>query len=57
MHARLGVLARWTCQDCTTRWWQGRFPCRECCGWTASADKVVHGVRTAHGQPNARCVP
>lgn len=57
MHARLGVYARWFCKGCTSSWFQGRFACRFCCGYTASADNVVRGVRTAHGQPAARCLP
>ena len=56
-HARLGVLARWFCRDCTTRWYQGRFPCTDCCGYTTSAEKVVRGVLTLKGRPNARCLP
>lgn len=56
-HARLGRLAAWYCKGCTTRWHQGRFPCTDCCGWTATAGKVVRGVLTAHGQLNARCLP
>lgn len=53
----LGVLALWFCKSCTTIQHQGRFPCRECCGYTASAKKAVRGVKTAHGQLNARCLP
>lgn len=56
-HARLGRLAVWTCKGCTTSWFQGRFPCRECCGYTTSNEKVVRGVLTVYGQRNARCVP
>lgn len=56
-HARLGVYARWYCTGCTTRWYQGRFPCTDCCGWTATAGKTVRGVLTLKGKPNARCLP
>jgi hypothetical protein len=51
----LGILARWTCDGCTAAQFTGRFPCRFCCGYTASKDKVVRGVLTAHGRLNARC--
>lgn len=56
-YARLGIKARWYCKGCTVRRYQGRFPCTDCCGWTASAGQVARGVLTAHGQLNARCLP
>jgi hypothetical protein len=54
-HARLGIYARWTCDGCTATQFPGRYPCKECTGYTASNDKVVRGVLTAHGRLNSRC--
>lgn len=56
-HARLGVLSRWYCRSCTTKRHQGRFPCTDCCGWTATAGKALSGVLTVYGKKNARCLP
>lgn len=55
-HARLGVYARWYCQSCTVnRYHDAQFPCRECCGYTTQPHKMVSGVLTMKGRPNARC--
>lgn len=54
-HARLGIYARWTCKGCTATQFPGRFPCRECCGYTTSEDKVVRGITTVYGKPMAGC--
>ena len=56
-HARMGVEARWYCQGCTVSQFPGRFPCTNCCGYTTSIGKVVRGVLTLKGKPNARCLP
>lgn len=56
-HARLGVKARWYCGYCKTVRYQGRFPCRFCCGFTAISDNVVRNVKTANGQPASRSLP
>jgi hypothetical protein len=56
-HARLGRFAVWTCKGCTVNQFTGRLPCTDCCGYTTSAEKVVRGVLTLKGRPNARCLP
>lgn len=56
-HARLGVLARWTCDTCTTIQYPGRFACTDCCGYTTSPAKVTRGVKTLKGRPMRRCLP
>lgn len=50
-HARLGAFAKWFCDVCTVNQYPGRFPCRRCCGYTTSPDKVVRGVLTMKGRP------
>lgn len=54
-HARLGIYARWTCKGCTSTQFAGRYPCRECTGFTTDSDKVVRGVMTLKNRPNVRC--
>lgn len=49
-HARLGVLARWTCKDCTTNQFPGRLECRLCCGSTADRERILPRVLNAWGK-------
>lgn len=55
-HARLGFYARWTCAYCTSVQYPGRYPCKECTGYTTSTEKTVRGITTVYGKPMAGCL-
>jgi len=50
-HARLGVYARWTCDDCTNAQFPGRLPCTDCTGYTTDQERILPRVLNAWGRP------